>query len=98
VKTDATQDKINARLHQHYTERFVGDGAKTEFLLTHTYGRPDDVCVFVNGNRMRPQDRATAHDFKVRGITAGYDGDRNAIKFTVAPVLNADVCVDVIST
>lgn len=98
MKTDATPDSTNNRLHRHYQEVFNGDGATTEFRLTHTIGRLEDVAVYKAGLRMRPSTKGTANDFKVRGHTAGYDGDKNAIQFTVAPVLNAAVIVDIIST
>jgi len=98
MKSDATHDRASNRMHQHYQQWFTGDGAKTEFLLTRTIGRPEDVAVYVDGLRMRPKDRGTAYDFKIRGHSAGYAGEKNAITFTAAPANGDYVCVDIIST
>ena len=85
------------RAHRHYEQWFVGTGAQTEFLLNRTYEREEDVEVFVDGLKMRPKSRGTAHDFELRGLTPGYAGDRNAVRMAVAPALNDNVCVRVVS-
>lgn len=86
-----------SKLHSHYQQWFVGNGAQTEFRLDYRFRRPDDVAVFVNGNKMRPDIPGTAHDYKLRGITPGYSGDQNAILLASAPIVGMDVCVSIIS-
>lgn len=98
MKRDGTPDRLNEASHRHYTEWFIADGVKTEFFLSHRVVRLEDIAVYVNGNRYKPDINGTAHDFKIRGITPGYPGDQNAIKFASAPIATMDVCVDIIST
>lgn len=97
-RIEGNHNQIATRLHQHYALPFVGTGAQVEFFLTKTIARLQDVTVTVAGVRQKVSDRGTNNDYKVRGHTPGYSGDRNAIKFTVAPALNADILVDVVST
>ncbi len=98
MRTEATKDRAGARLHQHYQLWFVGDGATTEFRLTKTYGRFDDVMVFVNGSVKRPDVPGTAYDYRLRGLTSGYSGEKNAVSLNVAPALNQNILVTVVST
>ena len=98
MKTEATQDRTNNRAHQHYTETFTGDGAKTVFFLAHNYATSHDVQVHVGGSRKRAAEPGTAHDYSLRGVTSGFDGDKNAIKFGAAPGNGADIVVDVTGT
>lgn len=77
---------------------FVGDNATTEFFLSKTIARPEDVMVFVGGALQRPDEPGTAHDFALRGHTSGYAGDKNAVKFTAAPGTSVDVQVWILST
>lgn len=98
MRTEATKDRIAARLHQHYVEHFVGTGAQLEFFLGHTVSRVEDIAVYVDGVRQKVSISGTANDYKIRGLTAGYVGDKNAITFTVAPIVSADIIIDVVST
>ena len=95
---DPTSDRTGQRLHQHYDYWFVGDGAKTQFLLTRAFTRADDVLVFVDGAVKRPDLAGTAYDYALRGVTAGYNGDKNAVKFAVAPPNTKNVLIRLIST
>ena len=97
-RTEATPQQVSSRLHQHYELSFKGTGAQTEFFLTKTIGRLQDITVQVAGVRQRVADRGTANDYSVRGLTPGYNGSANAIKFVVAPPLAADILIDVVST
>lgn len=98
MKTSALSGPAGNRLHTHYSLWFVGDGATTEFRLEKTVGRVDDVAVYVDGVRQRPAEKGTAYDYSIRGLTSGYDGERNAVRLVVAPLATVDVCIDVIST
>lgn len=98
MKTDQTQDRIDNRGHQHYTETFTGDGVKTTFFLAHNYATTHDVQVHVAGSRKRADESGTAHDYKLRGVTSGFDGQKNAIQFHAAPANGADIVVDVTGT
>jgi hypothetical protein len=86
-----TQEQLNKVIRQQYQGWATGDGVTTEFPLPKKVGRLDDLCVIVAGLDKRPSDKGTAYDFKVRGITAGYDGDTNMVKFTAAPAAGADI-------
>lgn len=98
MKSEPTKDRTAQKLHSHYAEWFTGDGAKVEFLLTRSIGRVEDVMVFVDGAIKRPDKDGTAYDYKIRGHTSGYAGDKNAIKFAVAPANTKNVAVLIIST
>jgi hypothetical protein len=98
MKSDVTRERRDNRVHQHYTQWFVGDGAKTEFLLEKTYEQFEDLDVFVDGLLKRPDVPGTAYDYQLRGLTSGYDGEKNAVKFNVAPANTDNVCVRIIST
>jgi hypothetical protein len=54
--------------------------------------------VFVNGALKRPDEPGTAHDYKLRGFTAGYDGDKNAVKFAAAPGAGQAIAFIMVST
>jgi len=85
------------RRHTHYDFWFTGNGAKTEYQISKTFEREEDVAVFVDGLCMRPKNRATNYDYQLRGLTPGYNGDRNTVLFTVAPPNGDYVRISVIS-
>lgn len=83
---------ITAMAHFHHPSPLVlGDGATTEFALPVTVLRAGDVQVFVNGVLQHAAEAGAAHDYAIRGITAGYLGDSNRIKFTSAPANGAKI-------
>lgn len=97
-----------ASAHRHHEFWATGNGIRTEFFVAEvdalgkvirgaSFVRADDVEVYVAGTKMRPDAPGVAHDFKVRGITAGYDGDKNAIKLAVAPGNGVSVCIRVVA-
>lgn len=75
--------------HKHHTDTIEGDGVKQEFPLPVTVRRLDDLVVSIGGVRLRSSDRGIAYDYAVRGLTAGYAGDSNRVRFTVVPVPGA---------
>jgi len=79
-----TTEQVASIAHRHYRQDFTGTAA-TEYPLAHTVLRIEDVLVYVSGALKVPADRGTAHDYSVRGLTAGYAGDSNMIKFAAAP-------------
>lgn len=97
-RIEGSESQVATRLHQHYTFAFVGNGATVEYFLTKTISRLENVTVKVAGAQKKVSDRGTANDYSVRGLTPGYLGDRNAIKFAVAPAGGADILVEVVST
>lgn len=98
MKSDPTKDRDRAKTHQHYVEWFRGDGAKTEFRLQHHYTRFDDVEVFLNGFLFKPDVSGATEDYKLRGLTPGYAGEKNAVKFASAPANLWDIAVRLVST
>lgn len=84
-------EQLNGMAHKHYQAWSVGDGSTTEFPLPVTIGREQDVMVFVGGALMRPASRGTGYDYEVRGLTGGWAGDTNRVRFVNAPALNADI-------
>jgi hypothetical protein len=98
MKTEQTQDRQDNRGHQHYTETFTGDGVKTTFALAHNYSSTHDVQVHVSGGRKRADEPAGAKDYSLRGVTHGFDGDKNMIKFAAAPGAGADIVIDITGT
>jgi hypothetical protein len=97
-RTEGNPQQVSSRLHSHFEIAFVGDGHTKEFFLTKTLGRLQDITVQVAGVRQKQADRGTPNDYSVRGLTPGYTGSANAIKFVVAPPNLADILVDVVST
>lgn len=91
MKQGKTAEQINGMVHKHYRSMLAGDAATTEFDIGGTVGRVDDILVFVAGLLQRPKDGATANDYSVRGLSAGYDGDSNRIKFAAAPGAGARI-------
>lgn len=85
------QQQLNSLIRRQYTNWQTGNGAKTEFILPKDVARLDDLLVCVAGLVKRPSDQGTAYDYKVRGITPGYSGQRNAVTFTVAPAAGAAI-------
>lgn len=82
---DRSSSTMGAMAHRHYRKSHTGDAATTEFDIGGTVDRVEDVMVYVAGLLQRPKDAGTANDYSVRGLSAGYDGDKNRIKFLVAP-------------
>lgn len=82
---DRPRGVLDGMAHRHYQDSAVGDGTTTEFPLSHTILRADDLLVFVGGLHKILSARGTANDYAIRGLTAGYAGDSNRVKFTVAP-------------
>lgn len=82
--------------HKHYLQWATGDGAEDEFALEVTVLRLENVRVYVSGVLMRPDDRGTAYDYAVRGLTPGYEGDSNRVRFTAAPANGADIAFELV--
>jgi len=82
---------LDAMAHRHYQSPATGDGTTVEFALPHSILRQDDVVVYVAGALMTPALQGTPNDYAVRGITPGYAGDKNRIKFTSAPSNGAKI-------
>lgn len=91
MRQGKTAEQLNGMAHKHYRQLHSGDGATTEFDIGGTVGRVEDIMVFVAGALQRAKDGATAYDYSVRGLSAGYDGDTNRIKFAAAPGVGARV-------
>lgn len=91
-----SREQLLGMAHKHYSVEFTGDGATREFALPVTVLRVENVAVYVAGLRRRVSRRGTAYDYQVRGLTAGYDGDSNRVRLTVAPVLNAAIIIDLV--
>lgn len=91
MSSGKTQEQTNNIVRQPYQGWAVGDGSTTEFALPKTVARIDDLVVAVNGANMRPADKGTAHDYKIRGFTPGYVGDKNKVKFTSAPTAGQNI-------
>lgn len=92
MRSGLTQDQVNNRVRQQYTFWATGDGATVEFPIGKNVTRLDDLTVKVAGLTVRPANLGTPFDFSVRGVTPGYDGDNNTVKFTVAPAGGANIC------
>lgn len=90
-KSGRTQEQLNALAHRRYTIWTAGDGVKTEFAIGKSVTRLDDLVVVVAKQVLRPSDRGTPFDYSLRGVTSGYPGDTNTVKFTAAPALGADI-------
>lgn len=89
MRSGRTQEQLNTLAHRQYQAWALGDGAKTEFSLPKNVLRLDDLIVHVSGAIQQPASNGTAHAYAVRGLTPGYAGDANYVKFTAAPPLNA---------
>lgn len=89
------RDSMDGMSHRHYRPFATGDGATVEFPLPVSIKRLDDLVVHVAGVIKRPADKATAHDYKVRGLSLGYAGDSNMVKFAAAPGAGANVGFDI---
>ena len=71
--------------HRHHSQTLSGDGTATEFALAVTVLRTENLSVAVGGILRRIAQPGVPYDYAVRGLTAGYPGDSNRIRFTVAP-------------
>lgn len=91
MRSGRTQEQLNALAHRRYVAWATGDGVKTEFPLPKSVLRLDELLVCVGGALKRPADAGVAHDYAVRGLTAGYAGDKNFVKFAAAPAAAADI-------
>ena len=85
MRSGLTQEQLNDRITQQYQAWAIGDGATKEFKLPKNVQRLDDLSVIVDGLTLRPANRGTPFDYALRGVTAGYAGDTNMVKFVVAP-------------
>ena len=93
---DRTPDQVAGMSHRHTTTWATGDGATVEFPLKTQVLRADDVVVTVDGALKRPRDQTGAFDYTVRGFfPAVYDGDKNRVKFTVAPAAGKNIAFNV---
>lgn len=81
---DRPRNVLDAMAHRHYQQWLTGTAA-VEYALDRTVLRIDDLFVFVSGALKRPSAAGTAFDYQVRGLTPGYAGDSNRVKFSVAP-------------
>ncbi len=84
-KGRSTEDIIGMAHRHHQSWNSTGDGETTEFALPVTVLRLDDLMVYLGDVLMRPSTRGTAYDYAVRGLTAGWAGDTNRVRFTLAP-------------
>lgn len=91
MRSGRTQEQLNSLAHRAYVTWATGDGVTTEFALPKIVARLDDLMVTVAGLVKRPDLNGAAFDYKVRGLTPGYTGDRNFVKFAVAPVAAANI-------
>lgn len=83
---------LHSMAHYHHASPIIlGDGATVEFALPVTVLRGGDLMVFLNGTLMHQAEPGAANDYAIRGITAGYQGDSNRIKFAVAPAMGAKI-------
>lgn len=94
MRSGRTQENLNNIAHQQFTFWATGDGVKVEFPIGKNVTRLDDLIVKVGGLTLRPFDKGTAFDYKVRGLSdpVGYPGDNNTVKFTAAPAGAANIC------
>jgi hypothetical protein len=89
---DRPRNVLDAMAHFHHAAPVVaGDGATTEFALPVTVLRGGDLMVFINGVLQHEAEPGSSYDYALRGITAGYAGDSNRVKFTAAPALGAKI-------
>lgn len=98
ARIDGNEQQVQSRLHQHYSLNAVGDGATVEFFLTKTLLRLADLTVTVGGVQKKVSDRGTPNDYSVRGLTPGYNGSANAVKFAAAPANAAVIIFNIVST
>jgi hypothetical protein len=91
MRSARSQEQTNARVARQYTSWATGDGVKTEFALPKTLVRPDDLAITVAGLIQRPSDASGAYDYDVRGFRPAYAGDKNMVKFTVAPAAGVHI-------
>lgn len=82
---DRSAATLSAMAHRHFMDRATGDGVQTEFPLSHALERLDDLLVFVGGAAQLSDLNGTVNQYAVRGITPGYPGDSNFVKFHAAP-------------
>jgi hypothetical protein len=91
MKSGRTQEALNALAHRHFITWLTGDGVKTEFFLPKAVQRLDDLIVSIGGAIKRPSAAGVVFDYDVRGITPGYPGERNAIRFAAAPAAGVNI-------
>lgn len=91
MRSGLPQEQLNNLAHRRYVTWASGDGATTQFALPKNVARLDDLLVFVAGLLKRPSAQGTSHDYDVRGVTAGYSGDPNRVRFAVAPANGAAI-------
>ena len=76
---------------RQYQAWYTGDNVTTEFALPKDLIRPNDLVVTVQGLPQRPADATGAYDYDVRGFRPAYAGEKNRIKFTVAPAAGVNI-------
>lgn len=76
---------------RQYQAWYTGDGATTEYALPKDLLRPDDLIVTVQGLVQRPADATGAYDYDMRGFRPVFAGQKNRIKFTVAPPVGVHI-------
>jgi hypothetical protein len=91
VRSGRTQEQINNLAHRHYVAWATGDGAKTEFFLPKSVERIDDLTVTIGGAVKRPSVAGVVYDYDVRGITPGYAGESNVVRFAAAPAAAVNI-------
>lgn len=91
MRSGRPQDELNNMAHRRYVAWATGDAVKTEFPLPKVVARLDDLVVTVAGLVKRPDLNGAVFDYKVRGLTPGYAGDRNFVKFAAAPAAAAAI-------
>lgn len=91
AKSGRTQEQLNNLAHRQYVAWALGDGVKTEFPLPKRILRLDDLIVSVSGSIQQPATPSVPNAYAVRGLTAGYAGDSNFVKFTAAPPVGAAI-------
>lgn len=85
------QRDTNNRVTRPFQGWYVGDGIKTEFTLPRDVRRMNDLVVHVQGLLQRPDDPTGVFDYSVRGVTPGYNGSPNTVRFVVPPPIAANI-------
>lgn len=84
-------ENLNTMAHRHHSSTMLANGLTREFPLPVTVLRLEDVAVSVGGVLVLVANRNAPNDYAVRGLTAGYSGDSNRVRFTVIPPNGARV-------
>lgn len=84
---------MERKVQRPYQRWYTADGLTTEWALPKDATRVDDVHVTVQGAAQRPADSTSGNDFEVRGFRPAYAGEKNMLKFTVAPPSGANILI-----